>query len=262
MVKCDCAKQPIRNQVKNGHFHSIQAKRNESILGNLEQFCQSFWHMRETPEAPIQTPSCLGSSKCSPKPVVCVAILLDSNGNQLSIHRYTSCADRMHAEEFLFDDFNLLDQLQVLNGGVLQVYLTLNPCHLSSNQSKKSCTQGFISLFDQVLKPNGTKLELYFGYPYRAHWDIEGMAEKERERYETPILNARTGISLLEQFRASCSDLVSIGPIQDWDRLILLCDSSVQQEWARSDSAIFTKEKRETRKGMDVFVADTLEKFK
>lgn len=230
--QCRCNTHEIKTQLAYGNKHIVRkADIGTSFLGSKEQFCQAFWHIRETPEADFQS-TCLNGDKCSTKPAVVLLVYGDY------IARYSNCADRNHAEDFIYQDRHLLDLLQPNQKMIL--YITLQPCHFSSKNTRKSCTLNLI----EFAKQHQITIDIIFTYPYRTHWAI--MSQEDHARYDQAIKNAGIGLRILQQnFKVRAMNE------KDWDFLKSLSDGfEIEQEMIQE------------RTRMDHFCQDIINRFK
>jgi len=174
-----------------------------SLLGGAFEFCDAFFHVRETPEAKL--PLCCvrvpGAAECEGRNTVIVARLVDAQGAQVLVARYHNRSKHAHAEKVMMTDGALRSALRGLRGGgTLTVHISLQPCHHSSSTREISCTRieehrtirshrsqpadaarlsltspraplpGTRDLFEwhaSELVPKGVVFELVVAYPYR-----------------------------------------------------------------------------------------------
>jgi hypothetical protein len=210
--------------IKGAEYHIF---RSEKILGTKQEFCQSFYHIRETPECD-QLEECLDDHHCSPK--VCIALV--TIGDYCA--RYSNCADRMHAEDYMLLDKSLLLKIRESQNCTLTCYLTLQPCHFSSNRADKSCTLRLISFYQTFLQPNNIQFDLVIGYPYRTHWEI--LCKEEQERYGQSIKNGKIGFQLLSKHIH-----VRAFNENDWTTLSLHCQDPIVISQNRLKMDTFTQ---------------------
>jgi hypothetical protein len=163
-----------------------------SLLGGAFDFCDAFFHVRETPEAPL--PLCCvrvpGAPECEGRNTVIVARLLDAAGGERLVARYHNRSKMYHAEKVMMTDGALLGALRGLRGGggggsggdgggSLTVHISLQPYHHSSSTRETSCTRDLFEWFASELAPARVTLELVVAYPYRSHWEPARMARDE-----------------------------------------------------------------------------------
>ena len=104
-------------------------------------------------------------------------------------------------------------------------------------------------------------------YTYRAHWELENLNAKQRQRYGPAIVTAREGIHKFCEKRDSGVVLRAI-EAQDWAWLVGLCDSDLQRDYMAvaggspdahpSPGSIFSPEQIKARAAMDTYVQDVL----
>jgi hypothetical protein len=210
--------------IKGANFHIFQSR---NVLGTKEEFCQALYHIRETPEC-NQPVECLNQGLCSPK--VCIALAFIDNYTA----RYSNCADKVHAEDFLVKDRKLLAVIRQSRDTTLKCYLTLQPCHYSSNAKQKSCTLLLLKFLKEELTPRNIKLDLVITYPYRTHW--ESLNEEELARYSNAIENARKGTKLLSQ-----TINVRACTTADWEFLMKECETEFSISASRQKMDLFTQ---------------------
>jgi hypothetical protein len=246
--KCSENKQ-LEKRVKNASFHSIQLlngqsdKENEFCsLGNLNHFCQSFFHIKETVECNTKS-QCLFNQECSTK--VAVMVLRIDN----FVKRYSNCKDLYHCEDFLLNDIQLIDYVSSLTERKkCIIYMNLQPCHFSSNAKSKSCTLNLIKFneeFSTILD-----IELAISYPYKTHWDINHLSTQEAKRYSLLIKNAIKGTRIL----IKNMNIRSFKP-KDYDYLITLFDENVKTQFYALENI---NEIIEKRNEMDKFTEKVL----
>ncbi|KAJ3303009.1 hypothetical protein HDV03_004289 [Kappamyces sp. JEL0829] len=144
----------------------------------------------------------------------------------------------------------------------LTLYLSLQPCHYSSNHSAKSCTLNLIQYYKEVLEPRGVSFLVVFAYPYRAHW--EKLTDLERARYGKAIQNARDGIRVMHDASQGESRIrFRSVEASDWDRLVGFGDAELIQDWQTdpSESCHFTESARLQRQALDLFTKTTFDRF-
>ena len=85
-----------------------------SLLGGAFDFCDAFFHVRETPEAPL--PLCCvrvpGAPECEGRNTVIVARLLGAAGGERLVARYHNRSKMYHAEKVMMTDGALLGALR------------------------------------------------------------------------------------------------------------------------------------------------------
>jgi hypothetical protein len=230
--RCNCQHQHItRAPLLNGS--ALPAK--GSLINDKSDFCQSFYHIRETMECD-QKEECLAETNCSTKVVVGIV----SIGNYIA--KYTNCKDVLHAEDYLFKDLELIRYLETFKGpATLKLFLTLLPCHFSSNNVKKSCTVSLLKFREQYLQPRGIELEIIGGYPYRVHWEI--LNEAEVKKYGLRIQNAKKGMQLISKWCRAFKP-------EDWEFI---------EKLAGLDAPLH---QFESRAKMDQFTDDVIRKYR
>jgi hypothetical protein len=210
--------------IKGSEFHIFTSNK---ILGTAQEFCQSLYHIKETPECD-QKIECINDNKCSPK--VCIA-LVEIDG---FVSRYSNCADKMHAEDYLVQDQRLLEKIKSSRGMNMSCYLTLQPCHFSSNNTDKSCTNTLVQFYERELKPRGISFDLVIAYPYRTHWEI--LDDEEMKKFGKAIANGKLGIKILKSTIG-----VRAFTEQDWQVVLKHCQDSVVISPNRLAMDSFTK---------------------
>ena len=152
----------------------------ESLLGAAPQFCDAFFHVRETPEAEL--PLCCvrqPRAECEGRNTVIVARLVDSSGAPVLLARFTNRDKHHHAELVMMQDHRVLAALHELRAqkvaelaggegaggggegegeapvaaGRLTVYISLQPCHHSSGNTSLSCTEDLFTFHAAELAP-------------------------------------------------------------------------------------------------------------
>jgi hypothetical protein len=209
-------------QIKESNSHTY---RDLYLLGNKREFCQSFYHIKETAEATIPV-ECLNDSKCSPK--ICVGIVYFGNYKC----RYSNCKDKYHAEDYLLKDEELLREINSKSSNKLTLYLTLQPCHYSSNNIRKSCSLRLLEFYKRELNPRGIEFEIACTYPYRTHWAI--LSHNEKVRYGSSIEQAKKGTKILNGF-------IRTFELLDWERLKHECTEDFEISTNRLEMDLFTR---------------------
>lgn len=230
---CKCDSEPFKTQLAYGNLHTVRKHEiKSSLLGTIEQFCQAFWHIRETPEGGFAA-TCLNNNKCSTKPAIVLLVYGDY------IARYSNCADRYHAEDFIYQDLQLLNLLNSTIKQKLLLYITLQPCHYSSKDMKKSCTVNLI----EFAKQHNVEMEIVITYPYRTHWKI--LSQEDHAKYDVAIKNAGAGLKLLVQhFKVRAMSF------KDWKYLMKFADKFE-----------INNEKLNQRNAMDLYCASIIQQF-
>ena len=254
------------------------------LLGSLDQFCASFYHVEATPEGDMKA-LCLstacGLRPCPRKTVVAVARVQRVGGAHEDVYvaRYSNCfkgssESNVHAEHFMLSDAGLAHAIQAATAGSrggsggqrgqpaavrLTVYLTYQPCHHSGGHSRRgmgehgtSCTELLCSYLRDVLAPLGITLELKITYLYRAHWEAGAYDSK----YAPAVEAARKGLRLLSEAGIACSACNG----GDWEWLIGLCDETVREAW-RDGEYPFGVAPRKQRLKMDSFIDSFLQRL-
>lgn len=216
-----------------------QTKKCDLKINNL---CDEFLHIDETPEADIeekcvfinQICSCMTKSvsyqkSCMRKSVTCVCIIKDVNGNKKyeKVYKNENMRDSSlarHAEMFFISDHHLREQLET--NQIITLYLTFQPCHYSGGHyrpNNMSCTESLIHFNHKVLEPLNISLKIRFAYLYRAHWKII------EQKYEEMVHNANVGLKLL-------LDNFDVKVIDDKDitELIPYFDENTKKMWYNS----------------------------
>lgn len=204
-----------------------------SLLGNAEQFCESFFHCKECPEAGewALEPVCLRhGDACRGKTVVAIARLVDHAANTIVYQaRYSNCfrgspVVNDHAEEFMIRDTELrraIDALENAPGKYeLIIWLTYQPCHHSSDNPRRSCTREILKFKRMHLDARSVHLSIRFTFPYRGHWNTPAELETHGEK----IKSAQVGTRIL-QFEPNVD--VRSFDAQDWIILLSMCDDDV-----------------------------------
>ena len=156
-----------------------------SLIGTAAEFCDAFWHVRETPEGGLPLSCLRHPGECEGRNTVIVARL--DNGESeppLFTARFHNKDKNHHAERVMMEDRSLLAALRALppppeasatDGGCegrrLRVYISLQPCHHSSSTMQISCTRDLFRFHEAELLPRRVALELVVAYPYRSHWE-------------------------------------------------------------------------------------------
>ncbi|KAI8892828.1 APOBEC-like N-terminal domain-containing protein [Globomyces pollinis-pini] len=258
----------LNSQISRGTDHTVRledVKEGFSLLGNKKQFCQAYAHIVQTPElSPNHSNWCQDmNDPCSTKPVIAMALLHENDINAPKyVARYTNCADTNHAEDFLLADKTLEDHLKAVSSPhILTLFLSLQPCHYSSNATTQSCTNNLLSWIKNSINLSFTKIELIFSYPYRTHWDVKHFNDQEIKRYGKAISNAKIGLKILLQ-----SKLIKVRGMQadDWKVLLEYCDKSVQEDWTSVENpdATYGKTFKELRAEMDLFTNKVIDTYR
>lgn len=190
-----------------------------SLLGTAEEFCDSFFHVRETPEAPLPLCCLRHPGECEGRNTVIVARVDDGEAEKpLLIARFHNKNKDYHAERVMMEDAQLLASLRGMplqdsnssatavnkadgtnhepHGATgrrrLLVYISLQPCHHSSSMKEISCTRDLFAFHQRELLPRQITFELVVAYPYRSHWEAGAHAllvavfQEESELYPSP----------------------------------------------------------------------------
>ena len=204
----------------------------DKILENKHSLCAGLWHARNSWE--FDTPiSCLMDECCSRTRSQCAQTMLVCVWNEsrklVFMIRYSNCKPLkghvVHTEERLVNDDELLTYLNP--GCTIGVYSKYQPCHHSSGNSsyydKRSCTKEMLLFARDILAPRGIKMYYYVSNIFRAIWD------KEDPYYNSKIVYARTGISLLRK----CPEIqLRAYEPQDWAFLWSMCmDEELPSNW-------------------------------
>lgn len=163
-------------------------------LGDMRpsDFCDSFFHVKATPEAGVADTCCLRAPAgcCSGKTTALVAQLIAADGATVlfsALHRNQS--QREHAEDLLMRDERLLDAAAAAAnetgsaGMTVRIWLTIQPCHFSSGDDNRSCTLSLARWCERALAPRGVDtVEIKAAYPYRTHWEPAHMTDADLEQ--------------------------------------------------------------------------------
>lgn len=162
----------------------------QSLLGSAEEFCDAFFHVRETPEAGLPLCCLRHPGQCEGRNTV-IVVRLDYHQSQRPpfVARYHNKDKHYHAERVMMEDASLLNAIQAVpltDSGTraegdevvadsacvctLRVYISLQPCHYSSSSTEISCTLALFAFHKRELLPRRIALELIVVYPYRSHW--------------------------------------------------------------------------------------------
>lgn len=230
----------------------------------INNLCDEFLHIDETPEANIekkcihetQVCSCISQPVfdrkcCMRKSVTCVCIVTDADGNKQYEQVYKNenvgeSSVARHAEMFFISDKYLREHLK--SNQIITLYLTYQPCHYSGGHQRAnnmSCTESLIHFNRKVLAPLNILLKIKFAYLYRAHWKLIEL------KYENMISNANIGLKLLlDNFDVQVMD------DDDIAKLIPYFDENTKKMW---DNSCFTSILQE-RKPLQDFTTKFLEK--
>ena len=226
------------NPIYGDDVHIKRRDGNEAILGSHQQFCAAFYHVDKRPKKlnkAERNPFCLNWYDCiifqrkrneysQPIKVVAVAKFENSDGQPLYEARYTNCiafpSIKMHAEEFFREDVDREDGelAKLINEnpeGIITIYLTFQPCNLSTTlqgtegtRSEHSCCETLRDIY--LHKLQGKRVKLYVKPTHlcnldevkdvdardnRDHVPHDGVTEgQEREHFRK---NAVRGIKML-----------------------------------------------------------------
>ena len=148
-------------------FQHIKSDGTNGKLGSIGKFCAAFYHV---PSTKNYSKCCLDEGNCKfgredslPRSVVALVKYEIEDGNGMIV-RYSNHYIRdpdvtKHAEEFFSDDINDPEN-EALRSSIsrkklkkITMYITLQPCHLSTNRGpKKSCCGVLLKLKDSQLK--------------------------------------------------------------------------------------------------------------
>ena len=166
--------------------HIKQRAGNEKILESNGQFCAAFYHVHEWNfEWGNREHYCLDETNCiiaqratnennwrvQAKTVVAVVKFQDENGEILYEARYKNCApQKKHAEDFFKEDIEnqngaLRKKVKANPKGTITLYLTYQPCHMSTSiegtantPDDKSCCKTLKTIFEDILQPKNIRL--------------------------------------------------------------------------------------------------------
>lgn len=269
-------------------------------------FCDAFFHAKATPEAGVAETCCLRAPTgcCSGKTTALVAQLIAADGATVlfsALHRNQS--QREHAEDVLMRDERLLDAAaaaaSTTGGLIVRIWLTIQPCHFSSGDDQRSCTQALSHWYERALAPRGIRaVEIKAAYPYRTHWNPAHMTDADLEqlgrrawgggdggsgrgrggRRLPPQLSAVDAIAraraLLQSAREGTRLLVgplsggerrltlaAFGP-SDWETLLrVCCGERALQRWTDREPP-FSPDVVGARAAMDAFTASVFDSFR
>ena len=201
----------------------------KSLLGDAADFCDAFFHVRETPEASL--PLCCvrqPADECEGRNTVIVARLLDRDSRPVLVARFHNRGKHHHAERVMMEDNRLLAAIRELGdaaaaggdgdaappvAGTLSVLISLQPCHHSSSTVEISCTTDLFAYHARELAPRRLAFDLAIAYAYRSHWRHEDMAREElielgaRARWG-PSFHSKSGVGRLTGDRRAVADAV------------------------------------------------------
>jgi hypothetical protein len=150
------------------------------LLRSADELCDSFYHMKDTPEAGVQQ-LCLrhpSNGCCKGKTTCLVAQLLSADGTERYLSIYRNQAQQSCAEGFLLRDRALIEAAH--GSRELRIYLTQQPCHYSSSNDSNSCTENLLRWWQRDVQPCGvSRMHIAAAYPYRAHWDAAHMSNDD-----------------------------------------------------------------------------------
>ena len=153
-----------------------------SLLGGAANFCDAFFHVRDTREAGLPLCCLRHPRECEGRHTVIIARLTDAAGATKLVARFKNRDKKTHAERVLIQDERL--RAAVCDGGgcaggTLSAFISLQPCHHSSGNESVSCTTDLIAYHARELAPRGVSLDLAIAYPYRSHWQPDLMSRDE-----------------------------------------------------------------------------------
>ena len=236
-----------------------------SLLGTHGQLCAGFFHTDRSDEAennvlclhPSFSPRDFTSAAqlhgpadpdgpCSRKPnVVVIARLLDAAGAEVHVARFTNCyrgyTNSLHSEDFMIADGMLRKHLDTAAAGTrLVLYMTQQPCHLSSGRVENKQATGQTSCTTKVINwqrelefgRRGISLDLKLSRIFRAHW-YDDTVHKDGEELEVFGGRAAMARDGLRQLLAAPRTTVSMLDLDDWAFLVSQADAAVadRHEW-------------------------------
>ena len=189
------------------------------LLRDVNDLCDAFFHVKETPEASVLQ-HCLRTSGCCSGKTTCliaqlvavrrafdvlffgtlsclamsvadsltapvILTVFQADGSEQFLRLYRNQAQSSCAEGFLQRDEALLACVERAHasqgkGAMLNIYLTQQPCHYSSSNDSSSCTDNLRRWWKEWLEPRGVVgLRIKAAYPYRTHWDEKHMSEDD-----------------------------------------------------------------------------------
>ena len=227
--------------------------RNNEKTFQINDLCNEFIHIDDTPEANIENVCC--SCNCHRKSVTAVAVVRNKGEIIYSkVYRnFRKFNETVHAESFIVFDPRLRSKL--LHATKLDIYITFQPCHYSGGHEyvqNISCTELLLNFQEKCLAKNGILMEIHIGYIYRAHWQIDCVAMM---KYTTMVRNAITGFKLLLENNIKIS-VINENDINNV--LIQHCDTNIVKKWFTG----FYSFHMEKRKELEKFMNDYIEQIK
>lgn len=229
---------------------------------NVEQFCEGFLHIEETPEIDMKQ-FCICNNLCTKKTVWGILILYDDTDTKIfsKIYKNSKIQNKIvHAEIMITQDQEVIKHLK--NCHHILLYLTYNPCHFSGGHhgfiKQNSCTKALINFKELHLDPLNISFEVAISYPYRVHWKIKTNCCDIQTHfapvcYTKTIQNARSGLLLLDQKNIHIRALKKC----DYETLLEFCLPETRNVFISKKDSIL--EKRQT---CDSFVKSVLKFYK
>ena len=147
------------------------------LLGGSNEFCDSFFHVRATPEAGLPLRCLRLHGECEGRQTVIVARLQEraspTAGQWVDrfVGRFANRGKDHHAERVMMEDPRLAAALEASQDEAcerrLSVYISVQPCHHSSSNARISCTQGLLEWEARTLGPAATPMEVCIAYVHR-----------------------------------------------------------------------------------------------
>lgn len=229
---------------------------------DIQQFCEAFLHIEETPEIGMNE-FCICDIPCKKKTVTGIVLLYSKKNEKIFSKLYVNTKiknENVHAEQLLAQDQDIIDRLDDCRRILL--YLTYNPCHYSGGhcgfRKHVSCTNTLIKYKEQYLDPRNIFLEIAISYPYRAHWKVRSECCNLQNKfapfcYSAAIHSARKGLSLL------CKKGIKVRELNTYDYMQLLdyCSPCARNTYTSNMDFILEK-----RKSCDLFVKSVLSFYK
>ena len=145
------------------------------LLGGSNEFCDSFFHVRATPEAGLQLRCLRRQGECEGRQTVIVARLQERTSPTAGqwfdrfVGRFANRGKDHHAERVMMEDPRLAATLEAGPGEAcerrLSVYISVQPCHHSSSNPRISCTRGLLEWEARRLRPASTSMEVCMTAP-------------------------------------------------------------------------------------------------
>ena len=196
--------------------HVKEGEEGRGILGSLGEFCGAFYH---TPKVPPNVSNgynmvlvprnmvCLDPSNCpirgDPKsePKTAVALVKYEIDEKKFLKRYTNCHEKkVHAEEYfkcdITDDGRLSHQISENTTGKITMYITMQPCHLSTLSTRgTSPTQSCCNILNELMEklPEGITICIKPTHLCKAGWTKRGKSKQ----LENEIESAEEGLKEL-----------------------------------------------------------------